>query len=395
MPKNEEKIGGKITLKSIGKDLKNVGHKIESGAKKTFTPALGRKIASTLIHQGIPAVSSALGSAGAELLAPELGPVSAFAGSQLGSYAGKKIATQVGNKTGLGLIHHIHHHIVAAARARGRHIGELGKDITEHNVIFPVLHLAQNGLHKTKLGKGFFSKLKKVAGIAWEHLAPVAKTAGKTAAKIGAQALGEAVSQYTGSPEFGKASASFAEQLADTAIDSIKEPKGTSKATQKKDTKKVVRDALQLAEDAVREPSPNQLANPNRKRAGLGIMPMGYGVRPRGHHPHHMMGGMMGGAITPLESQITYVDGRNDFNTPVQLGSPYQYTYSPAMNPYFSNVNQLQGYNPIEKQYLGGSFVPAGSQQTGGAMMIHHIHHNAMGAIARKRVRGGSFQPSG
>jgi len=375
-----EKVGGKITLKSIGNDFKKIG----SEAKKTFSPALGKKIASTLIHQGIPAVTSALGSAGAELLAPELGPVSGFAGSQLGSYVGKKIATQVGNRTGLGLIQHLHHHIVASARARGKKISDIADGITEHNVIFPLLHLAHNGLHNTIQGKGFFSGLKKVAGIAWKAIAPAAKVAGKHAVALGADALGEAVSSYTGNPAFGEIAKNIGKSLGDQAVDSIKETSNTPKKDERRNVKRVVNDALHLARDEVIEPH-HPLADPKRKRAGLGI-------RHRGHHHHHMMGGAI--HIDPLESQMTYVDGRNDFNTPVQLGSPYQYTYSPAMTPYFDNINQLQGYNPIERVHLGGSFVPAGGQQ-GGAMLIHHIHHNAMVPIARKRVRGGSFVPAG
>jgi len=382
MAKTSDKIGGKITLKSIGK-------KIESGAKKIFNKSTGKKIASTLIHQGIPAVTSALGGIGAEFLAPELGPVSAFAGSQLGDAAGKRIATLVGNKTGLGLIHHLHHHIVSSARSLGNDISSIGKDITEHNIIYPILHLAHNGLHKTKLGKGFFDKVKKVAGIAWKHLAPVAKQAGREAAKIGAEALGAAVTEYTGNPDFGRASSALANELANEAIDSIKEPKKTSIKQQKVDTKRVVNDALQLSKDEVREPSPKvkaPLSEPTHKKAGLGI-------RQRGHHQHHISGGMVGyGHTDALESQITYVGGNNDYNTPVQLGSPYQYTYSPAMHPYFDDCNQLQGYNPIEAGHYGGSFMPAGTQ--GGSVVIHHIHHSTIGTIARKR-RGGSFMAAG
>jgi len=371
MPKND-KIGGKVTLKSIGNDF-----------KKAFSSSTGKKIASTLIHQGIPIVTSTLGSLGAEVLAPELGPVSGFAGAQAGNYAGKKIANLVGNKTGLGLIRDLHHHIVSSARARGKKISDIADGITEHNVIFPILHLAHNGLYNTKQGKGFFSGLKKVAGIAWKHIAPAAKAAGKTAVALGADALGEAVTSYTGNPAFGEIAKNVGQSLGNQAVDSIEEPSDTPKKVEKKNVKRVVKDALHLAKDEViepREPS-NKLAEPTRKRAGLGI-------RRRGHHPHHIMGGAV--HIEPLESQITYVGGNSDFNTPVQLGSPYQYTYSPAMTPFFNNVNQLQGYNPIER--YGGSFVPAGGH-SGGSMMIHHIHHNAMVPIARKR--GGSFVPAG
>ena len=366
MPKKEEKVGGKITLKSIGNDFKNAGSKI----KKAFTSPTAKKIGSVLIHQGIPAITGALGSAGAEFLAPELGPVSAFAGNQAGNAVGQKIATLVGNKTGLGLIRDLHHHIVASARARGKNISDIADGITEHNVIFPVLHLAHNGLHNTKLGKGFFDKVKKVAGIAWKAIAPAAKAAGKHAVSLGSEALGEAVSAYTGNPEFGNIAKNVGKSLGDQAVDSIKENYDAPKKLQTKDAKKVAKNALDLAQNEFIEAP---IAG-RKKVSGTGI------------HPHRRRRG--GAIIEPTESQITYVGGNNDFNTPVQLGSPYQYSMSPAMNPYFENCNQLQGYNPIER--YGGSFVPAGY---GGSMMVHHIHHHTMGAIARKR--GGSFLAAG
>jgi len=366
MPKKENKVGGKITLKSIGNDF-----------KKAFSPATGKKIASTLIHTGIPTLTGALGSAGAEFLAPELGPVSGFVGNQLGQAAGKKIASVVGNKTGLGLIRDLHHHIVSSARARGKDISDIADGITEHNVIYPVLHIAHNGLYNTKMGKGFFDKLKKVAGVAWKAIAPAAKAAGKHAVELGAESLGEAISQYTGNPEFGTLAKNVSKSLGNQAVDAIKEDYTAPKKVQTKDAKKVAKEAVQLAKDEFIE----QPIASRKRVTGTGI------------HPHRRRRGgmMMGGELEPTESQITYVGGNNDFNTPVQLGSPYQYTYSPAMNPYFENVNQLQGYNPIER--YGGSFVPAGY---GGSMMVHHIHHHTMNSIARPRgKRGGSFLAAG
>jgi len=365
MPKKEEKVGGKITLKSIGNDFKNAGSKI----KKAFTSPTAKKIGSFAIHQGIPALTGALGAAGAEFLAPELGPVSGFVGNQVGTAAGQKIANLVGNKTGLGLIRDLHHHIVASARARGKDISDIAPGITEKNVIYPILHLAHNGLHNTIQGKGFFDKIKKVAGIAWKTIAPAAKAAGKHAVSLGSEALGEAVSAYTGNAEFGNLAKNVGKSLGDQAVDSIKENYDAPKKLQAKDAKKVAKNALDLAQNEFIEAP---IAS-RKKVSGTGI------YRRR-----------RGGAIEPTESQITYVGGNNDFNTPVQLGSPYQYTYSPAMNPYFENCNQLQGYNPIER--YGGSFVAAGY---GGSMMVHHVHHHTMGAVARPRKRGGSFMAAG
>jgi hypothetical protein len=367
MPK-KDKVGGKITLKSIGNDFKNVGSKI----KKAFTSPTAKKIGSVAIHQGIPAITGALGSAGAEFLAPELGPVSGFIGAQAGNAVGEKIATLVGNKTGLGLIRDLHHHIVASARARGKDISDIAPGITEKNVIYPILHLAHNGLHNTIQGKGFFSGLKKVAGVAWKAIAPAAKAAGKTAVSLGADALGSAVESYTGNPAFGDIARNVGKSLGDQAVDNIKENYDAPKKLQTKDAKKVAKDALNLARDEFIEAP---IAG-RKKVSGTGI------------HPHRRRRG--GAIIEPTESQITYVGGNNDFNTPVQLGSPYQYSYSPAMNPYFENCNQLQGYNPIER--YGGSFFPAGY---GGSMMVHHIHHHTMGAVARPRKRGGSFMAAG
>jgi hypothetical protein len=280
------------------------------------------------------------------------------------------------------LIRDLHHHIVASARARGKDISDIADGITEHNVIYPVLHLAHNGLYNTKMGKGFFDKVKKVAGIAWKTIAPAAKAAGKHAVEMGSELLGNAVSEYTGNPEFGTLAKNVGKSLGNQAVDSIKENYDAPKKLQTKDAKKVAKNALDLAQNEFIEAP---IAG-RKKVSGTGI------------HPHRRRrGGAIGthsrsvlGENEPTESQITYVGGNNDFNTPVQLGSPYQYSYSPAMNPYFENGNQLQGYNPIER--YGGSFVPAGY---GGSMMVHHIHHHTMGSVARPRKRGGSFLAAG
>jgi hypothetical protein len=83
---------------------KPVGREIISESEKQ-----GRKVASQLIHQGIPYASEALGGiAGATLggLATE-NPLGAEAGEvvgqRLGAYGGKKLADYVGKRTGLGM----------------------------------------------------------------------------------------------------------------------------------------------------------------------------------------------------------------------------------------------------------------------------------------------------
>jgi hypothetical protein len=62
-----------------------------------------RKLPSTLIHQGLPAVGSTLGKMGGVALAPEIAPISGAVGSQLGYMAGKKLADETGRRTGYGV----------------------------------------------------------------------------------------------------------------------------------------------------------------------------------------------------------------------------------------------------------------------------------------------------
>ena len=73
-------------------DFKKIGNTIKSGFQKTFTPALGRQIASTAIHQGIPIVAGLAGDA----LGGPLGGVAA-------GYAGNAAASAIGKSTGYGI----------------------------------------------------------------------------------------------------------------------------------------------------------------------------------------------------------------------------------------------------------------------------------------------------
>jgi hypothetical protein len=73
-------------------------------------------LATSLLHNGLPSLTSALGGAAGTILAPELGMFGGIAGSTAGGYAGKELADYIGNKTGTGLKrrgrprkHHIHH----------------------------------------------------------------------------------------------------------------------------------------------------------------------------------------------------------------------------------------------------------------------------------------------
>jgi hypothetical protein len=73
-------------------NFKKIGNTIKSGFNKTFTPKLGRQIASAAIHQGIPIVAGLAGDA----LGGPLGGVA-------GSYAGAEAAKAIGKSTGYGI----------------------------------------------------------------------------------------------------------------------------------------------------------------------------------------------------------------------------------------------------------------------------------------------------
>jgi len=93
----------------IEKPIVNTYHKIEpvlqKGVESVGSYMTKKKggLASDLLHNGVPALTSALGGAAGTLLAPELGPLGGIAGSTLGGFAGREIADKVGNKTGTGL----------------------------------------------------------------------------------------------------------------------------------------------------------------------------------------------------------------------------------------------------------------------------------------------------
>ena len=84
---------------NIWDDMRNAFNPNTNGTTQFFTKTLP----STLIHQAIPALTGALGAAGAEILAPELGPISAAAGGLAGKTAGDQLANYIGNKTGYGM----------------------------------------------------------------------------------------------------------------------------------------------------------------------------------------------------------------------------------------------------------------------------------------------------
>ena len=75
--------------------------------KKVIKPLKkeGKKLASTLIHKGIPVVTSTLGGLAGEVVGDLTGnPVlGGIAGSELGNLGGNKLADYIGKKTGYGL----------------------------------------------------------------------------------------------------------------------------------------------------------------------------------------------------------------------------------------------------------------------------------------------------
>jgi hypothetical protein len=73
-------------------NFKKIGNTIKSGFQKTFTPALGRQIASAAIHQGIPIVAGLAGDA----VGGPLGGIAA-------GYAGQEAAKAIGKSTGYGI----------------------------------------------------------------------------------------------------------------------------------------------------------------------------------------------------------------------------------------------------------------------------------------------------
>jgi hypothetical protein len=87
---------------------KVVKQRIVNPARKAFrkdgeAEKLGKKTASALIHQGIPAVSGYLGSMIGNTLAPETMGVAGLLGSQVGTQLGKMGADELGKATGYGV----------------------------------------------------------------------------------------------------------------------------------------------------------------------------------------------------------------------------------------------------------------------------------------------------
>jgi uncharacterized membrane protein len=93
--------GGGI-FDDIGRAFNPKTNGVANAFQKTFTPDLGRKIATPLIHQALPAAIS--GTTGALVGAATGNPLLGFAvGQTAGKYAGQKAGDALGDKVGLGM----------------------------------------------------------------------------------------------------------------------------------------------------------------------------------------------------------------------------------------------------------------------------------------------------
>jgi hypothetical protein len=82
----------------------SIGSKMKSAFKSAgkYITAKNGGLASALVNQGIPGITGALGGMAGEFLAPEAGPISGFAGAQLGAYGGRELAGLINRSAGTG-----------------------------------------------------------------------------------------------------------------------------------------------------------------------------------------------------------------------------------------------------------------------------------------------------
>ena len=82
----------------------SIGSKMKSAFKSAgkYITAKNGGLASALVNQGIPGITGALGGMAGEFLAPEAGPLSGFAGAQLGAYGGRELAGLINRSAGTG-----------------------------------------------------------------------------------------------------------------------------------------------------------------------------------------------------------------------------------------------------------------------------------------------------
>jgi hypothetical protein len=228
---------------------------------------------------------------------------------------------------GLGLVilpHHLHH--------AGKHI------VVLHPTTLKKMHTAHSkGRHhllKFKKGEGFFDSIKRglrnvghtivhhAKPIVKHHLPAMAKKAGKYAGTAFAKMLAE---KYDLDPDMAEKYGS-------------------------------------MAGEYVGEKGGQHLAHN-----------MGDGLR---HHKHLRM---HGGAVRASSRHI--VAPPEPVGDMIQLGSPYARINSAQMNPYFSNVNQNGGYNPLGRKEGGRGFAPAGGGFAPAGGGVHHKHKHSYVSI--------------
>jgi hypothetical protein len=97
-----KELFGKGKRKGMGLYGGNIFDDIASSARQTFSPATGDRIASELIHRGIPLATAGL--TGAVVGGITGNPLAGrAAGMTVGQYAGDQLANEVGRKTGRGM----------------------------------------------------------------------------------------------------------------------------------------------------------------------------------------------------------------------------------------------------------------------------------------------------
>ena len=250
---------------------------------------------------------------------------------------------------------------------------------------------------KPRKGKGFFKSLKKVTGINKKDVVKVGKEVGKTAARVGAQVVGEAITAYTGNPAAGMAFERVDVGAADRAIDSKKgkdilknAAKGAGKqakliaiegvddyidknlsGVEKEVAQKALAGKYPSASDLIYDYGNSKIEEMDSAQQQM----MGYGVPRRtrgglrmGRGSPYLTGGYdvamrsirMGGAI-PEGMKVAddrVVTSTSAPSSIIQTGSPFQRFSSPAMSPFISGSPQLVGQGKAKT--IGGSFLPAG-----------------------------------
>jgi len=207
---------------NIGKAFRSLGRQIKRGTKKAFREVdravlkpvakgfkkeivdsgIGKEIAKGLIDAGtqvlLPAASGAL--------SVMMGDPTGKSGEILGSIAGQQLDKLAG-KYGYG--------IMSEQDARKKYMSVIrsmrGKTEKEKDII---------------RGSGFFRTLKKVTGIGKKQFLGSARKMGRALVKNGAEAVGQAVAQYSNDPALGMALQSSLEKAGNMSVNSLQPTKG-------------------------------------------------------------------------------------------------------------------------------------------------------------------------